>query len=105
MYRGTTPKLVLHLTTSIDLNELKEVWVTFESASGLKERTFTKARCTIDAEASTLTLQLTQEETLEFSAGQLKVQARVLLNDESAYASDIVTTTVNEILKDGVLSG
>jgi len=39
MYRGTTPTLVFNINTELDLNTIKEVWITFDLSPRL---TYTK---------------------------------------------------------------
>ena len=64
MYRGTTPTLIFKINSSIDLSNIKQVWITFEDAD---ETTFTKDDVTIDSENKRIILELTQEQTLKFT--------------------------------------
>lgn len=101
MIRGTTPTIILNLSTSVDLSEVKEMWVTLKSA--LKEKTFEKSELTIQPSSYSVSLTLSQEDTLEFSAGDVRVQVRFLMNNGRAYASNIKQLRMDEILKDGVI--
>lgn len=100
MYRGTTPTLVFNINTELDLNTIKEVWITFDLSPRL---TYTKDDVEIDDELKTITLNLSQEETLKFNKHDVKVQLRFLLEDGNAYASPIKSITVNDILQNGVI--
>lgn len=101
MYRGTTPTISFKIKTDIDLNDLAECWITFKSKIGPKEKTFTLTDIIIDAENKTLTISLSQEETLYFNNGTIDIQIRLKTNDDLAYASDIKEIRMKKILKDG----
>lgn len=100
MYRGTTPTIVFTINSDLDLNTIKEVWITFDVTPLL---TFTKEDVVINDDDKSITLNLTQEDTLKFNKHEMKVQLRFLLEDGNAYASPIKTVTVNSILKNGVI--
>jgi len=48
-------------------------------------------------------LSLSQAETLKFVPGPVKIQLRAKLPDGTAIASDIISTSAKEILKDGAI--
>lgn len=104
MYRGTTPSLKIRLRTSLDLNDVKQCWVTLESATSSKEVTFDKSHVVLNPDDSTMELRLSQEETLRFGSGEINVQVRLLMTDDLAYASNIKNVRMNQILKDGVIN-
>lgn len=103
--RGTTPTVTFKIHSSLDLNDIAEMWITFQKKIGAttKEKTFTLDDVSIDAEEQTVTLVLTQEDTLDFAEKAISVQMRVRMNDDMAYASGILETTIGKILKDGVI--
>lgn len=101
MYRGTTPTITFNINTDLDLNEIAECWITFKAHIGVKEKTFDKTDLIIDAENNTITVAMTQEETLYFDRGKVFVQIRLRMNDDLAYASDVKEMSMNGILKDG----
>ena len=101
MYRGTTPSITFKIKTDIDLNELAECWITFKSKLGTREKTFTLQDVIVDAENKTITVAMTQEETLYFNTGAIDIQIRLRTNDDLAYASDIQEVRMKKILKDG----
>ena len=64
-------------------------------------KTFDMSDLIIDAEAKTITVAMTQKETLYFDNGKVLVQIRLRTIDDLAYASDIKEMTMNGILKGG----
>lgn len=101
MYRGTTPSLTFNIKTELDLTEIAECWVTFKSKQSNKVQTYTFDDLIIDSEAKTITITLTQEDTLYFSPGTVEVQIRLRTTDDLAYASNIKELDIGRILKDG----
>lgn len=102
MYRGTTPTICFSLLSSIDMDEIAQIWLTFSMPR--TKLTFTGERVIISAPNRKLYVKLTQEETLSFGTGNVKVQARILMRDGMAYASDVGELEVRGILMDGVVS-
>ena len=104
--RGTTPTLTFNVKNEqMDLTEVAQVWITFKTKSGVKliEKTYDINDVTIDAVEKTITLSLTQEDTLAFGDSNLLVQVRLRMNDDMAFASAIIETTIGHILKEGVI--
>lgn len=99
MYRGTTPTLIFNINSSIDLSNIKQVWITFEDAD---KTTFTKDDVTIDAENKRIILELTQEQTLKFT-GKINCQIRILYSNDKALCSPILKTSFNRIIKECVI--
>lgn len=100
MYRGTTPTLIFNINSSIDLSNIKQVWITFEDAD---ETTFTKDDVTIDSENKRIILELTQEQTLKFT-GKINCQMRILDSNNKALCSPILKTSFNRIIKECVIN-
>lgn len=103
--RGTTPSIVFHVNTELDLAEIAEIWITFKAKYGteIKEITFTKENVVIDAENSNISLYMSQEDTLSLSDNPHNIQIRLRMNDDLAYASSIIEEPIGKILKDGVI--
>lgn len=99
MYRGTTPTISIKLKTELDLEQIKEVYVTFKTAYSMITKG--KSDIMIDSAEKKLEVMLTQEDTLALQQGVSRVQVRILLENGLAYASKIVETPVNAILLDG----
>ena len=105
MYRGTTPTLIFNLSknSDLDFDDLTEIWIT------LKLKTYSKTwemtECVLDNEEKTITITLTQEDTLKMpSTEHMKAQIRFLMNDGTALATNIVDVNINDILKEGVIT-
>ena len=104
--RGTTPTLTFHVKNELlDLDEIAEIWVTFKTKAGvkIKEKTYTIEDVLIDSAEHTITLNLTQEDTLDFADTNMVVQLRVRFNNDVAYASSIMDIDIGHILKEGVI--
>lgn len=102
MYQGTTPSLIFKLKdATLDLNTASEIWVTLKLSPYIK--TFDITRCALDNEKKTITISLTQEETLELPVSKVESQIRILLGNGKALATNIVKIDVNRILKGGVI--
>lgn len=101
MYRGTTPTITIKVNTDIDLSDLAECWVTFKAHIGVKEETFDLSDLVIDPVEKTITVSMTQIETLFFHEGRVFIQVRLRTNNDLAYASEIKELSMNGILKDG----
>lgn len=100
MYRGTTPTFNFKLP--IEADTITAASVTFRQAGSVNiEKTLDD--CTISED--TLTVSLTEEETLSLRSGTvcpLEIQLRVGVG-EARMASQIFTVPVERILKDGAL--
>lgn len=106
MIRGTTQELVFNL--GINTDEVSQLWLTFSHSNRLNAELFTKEINDVILSGTTMTVPLSQEETLLLNQYNLKdkviyIQLRVLLNDGQALASSIVEMTVNHLLKGGVI--
>lgn len=103
MIRGTTPTEVYKIdNTDVDLSECSQIWVTIVDWS-TKEYTWDISRLTIDAEEHSISLTLTQAETLAFTPGQAYAQLRFLYNDGSAFASKRIGFNIEDVKKGGVI--
>lgn len=98
--RGTTPSFILSLGEH-DLNDFAEIWVTIAQPGKLTiEKTLTDGTL----HDGKLLIWLTQEESLRLEVGaRTQYQARWKFENGSADATDIIETTVAQILKDGVI--
>lgn len=94
MRRGSTPTHTFE--TDIDLREA-EVYVTY-SQGGKK---LTKTGEDLDVTENSISVYLSQSDTLGFGVGHVEVQVRYKMPDGSADASDIVTIETERILLNG----
>ena len=101
MRRGTTPTLTISVTGLV-VSDLKTIRVTFKQ--GNIELTKTTEQVTVDTEYNSISVPLTQEDTLMFGSGAVNVQIRGLLEDGvTAIASTIKSFSMDKILLDGVI--
>lgn len=103
MIRGTTPILTFKINTELDLNDIDKAEITFKSENGMKERTWDRSEISIDPVENKMQFQMTQEDTLYFSTGMIDIQLRIKMNNDMVYASKIVTSTLDRILREGVI--
>lgn len=101
MIRGTTPTLEVKIT-GIEIAELESVYITLKQYQ--KEVTKSTEDITVDEISNTLYIPLSQEDTLTLSRGYVYVQMRAVTKDGLAVASEIVMKTMEEILKEGVIT-
>ena len=102
MYRGTTPKLTYEVP--FDPSVTKELWITY-SQNNKELFTLRKGECEFDG--NKIIVRLSQEQTLSFSPNYyVEMQIRYSRAGEGfdeAQASEIMITSVKDILKDGVI--
>lgn len=99
MIRGTTPIHIFHLP--IETSTLKEVRITYQQ---LGRDLIEKTETDVEMEGTTISLTLTQEETLKFVNGQkVRLQVKVLTTGNVVLASPVKELSVSEILNEEVL--
>ena len=107
MYRGTTPTIVFNVNEEYDMTDVVQLWVTLKNPRNTisYEKTFDIDHCVIDTTNNTITIGLTQQDTLDIKGlDYFEAQIRFLKQNGMASASDIVKLEVNRILKDGVIT-
>lgn len=108
MYRGTTPTITINIKNEdIQLSSMKEIWVTLKSLRC--EKTYSKVKNELavieDENHKQIQIVMSQEDTLKFVNGSVKLQVRFLDVADRAYTTNIVETSMNGILKDGEIYG
>lgn len=103
--RGTTPTHVFE--TDIDLTAAS-IYITYKQDNRTvveKHGSDITVVSTVSSGVTTctMTIAMTQEETLAFKAGDVEIQVRYVLPDGTADASEIIRTRAERILKDGVI--
>ena len=91
----------------INTSDIAELWLTFAQYDSSSE-IFTKTKDDVTLEGTTVTVELSQEDTLSLNKSNIKekvvyIQLRALLNNGEALASSIVEITVDHLLKEGVI--
>ena len=100
-YQGTTPTLIFQVKpTTFDVSTIDICHITLKNVGGSTQKTF---NAIVDPEERTLHVTLTQEDTLAFESGKMKVQGKFKLNNGKVIASKEIITTLNEILERTIL--
>ena len=98
MRRGTTPTHTFTLPEEIPLSTFTVIFITYSQMGRVRvEKTIDD----IIIDGHTVTVILTQADTLSFRSGSVEIQMRAKTALGEAYASDIVTVPAEKILKDG----
>ena len=96
--RGSTPENIFNV--NIDLRDAT-IFITYkQNGKVIVEKTGED----IEVTEQQLTTHLTQEETLKFKTGPVRIQIRYVKEDGMADASNIIETRAEEILKDGEIT-
>lgn len=100
--RGTTPTIIISVQTDIDLSVVSAAWIYISQQN--KVRVDKKLNdISIDAEEKTITVTLTQQDTLNLKANiEAFFQIRLRLG-ETALATTATKIVIKEIYKDGVI--
>ena len=100
MRRGTTPKLIF--TADMDCEQIDKLDVSFAQRD---EVVLSKGLADCTVSGNTVTVRLTEEDTLLFDSRKnpVRIQLRAGIG-ETRVASNIVHTTAEAILKDGYLT-
>ena len=102
MYRGTTPTIKVKLkNTDLRFETIEKIWFTLKS--NIKEKTYEKEELTLNDEVKIISVKMSQEDTLSFSSGEIKIQIRFKGYLGNSFVTKICKTTMNDILKGGVI--
>lgn len=102
MRRGSTPTNTFKIP--FDLSQAT-VYISYEQNKRvIIEKTNEDMTFSPDGEKFKIVVKLTQEETLRLTVGEVLVQIRYVFPTGDADASNILRTTAERILKDGVIS-
>lgn len=104
-YRGTTPVHTFIIPEDYPIANIKNIYVSYRQSGNIKlEKKLENA--TLNEEENKIAFQLTQEDTLEFSAGEVEIQIRMIMKETNqAYASIIFKEKVQDVIKNGVIMG
>lgn len=95
MVRGTTPTYIFTFPNDIDLGIAETVWVTF--ANKQYQILLTKRDDDLDISANTVSVFLTQEETLAMQRSEIYIQINWTYDD-----GGVIKRACSEIITDGV---
>ena len=101
MYRGTTPTLNFNFEFNLDEVDITEFYITFSQRNQI---VFEKTLEDLEISENKATVQLTQQDTLKLmGSAVVYIQARFKIGEDQVYATNVITTSANAILKDGEL--
>ena len=104
MTQGTTPSYIFRFKDkTIDFSEIDVFQITLKSCSSEITHNSEEPCVSIDTEKKTISLTLTQEETLSFKEGEAEVQVRGRFFDGVAFASKVYRVPVNRSLNKEVI--
>ena len=93
--RATTPTFVQTFSEAeLDLTQARNVYVSFEQG----KRVITKTGDALNVEAKKITVLLSQEETLGFCEGIIKIQANWITQNDKRYCSVVKSFNLTEQL-------
>lgn len=96
MRRGTTPTIDIHIS-GIEPSDVAKAYVT------LKQGTTQKTYETIPDENGDISVEMTQEDTLQFLVGKVNIQIKIKMLDGRVVASRIYTKSMDGILNTEVV--
>ena len=99
MRQGTTPTIQITIN-DIDLNEMQNIYVVFKQNGYILK----KESSDLDIEGNTISVSLSQEETLNFKEGTCNIQLRMITYGGIAMASPIKTVNVYSVLNNEVIT-
>lgn len=103
MRRGTTP--YIEIKTKEDISGYDTIVFTIEDRFGT-EVNVDNSSGNMTVTATSVTVKLTQEQTLSLSKGGVKMQIRAAdETGENAVASNIMQANLEDVLKEGVIGG
>lgn len=101
MYVGTTPQIKIN--SNIPIDHIKRLWITFES----QKVELTKELSDCDIIENQIHCTLSQEDTFLLNPDnkdiKIKLQVRILTDDDKAFASAITELQLKKILKEGII--
>ena len=100
MYRGTTPTFVIEIPNTIDVETITSAYLSFEQHAQ-KILEIDLSGMAIDTVKNTLSVTLSQEQTLAFESGTMVYYQLRLAVGGSAYATSVWQVPAERIIKDG----
>ena len=98
MWRGTTPTHSFTLPEGMSEQDFAVLYVTYAQNG---ETVVEKTGEGLHFEGNIIKVVFSQQDTLQFAPGPVKIQLRGRMLDGQAVASNHISTTAKEILKDG----
>lgn len=102
MYRGTTPTVVIEIPNEIPVSSITVAYLSFEQ-NKRKVIEIPLEDMDLDTENNTLSVTLSQEQTLKFENNVMVMYQLRLGVDGAYYATNIWEVPAERIIKDGVI--
>lgn len=108
--RGSTPRITCHIPEDIDMTTIANVWLYLaQNLDGrnnkvVVDKTYTKQDIDIDIAERTISIKLSQEDSLALKVGTATIQMRLLFDNEDAKVSQEDTVRVLDAYKEGVMT-
>lgn len=100
MTRGTTPTITLTVT-DVPLSGAT-IYLAFRQGRHLLIKTADDL--TVDTDAGTVEVTLTQAETLQFAPGSCDIQIRGIYATGVSFATEIITDQIYDVIQNGVIA-
>lgn len=100
MRRGTTPQITIQVE-GINLKDCDQIVLSFKQGNKLLNKNSDDMEISDDGQS--LICKLTQQETLDFSYGSVKIQLKCKTVDGEVQASDIFSKNIEDILDESVM--
>ena len=105
--RGATPRITTHIPDDIDMSEITNVWIYISQSEGCQNVVKVDKGITdvqIDPDEKTISVKLTQEDTIALKVGTGTIQIRLLLSNGDCLPSSEGTVRVLSLYKEGVMT-
>ena len=101
--RGSTPTISAQIPeeTEIDFADIASVWFFIKQGS-IAQLDKTTEDCIINSEERTISMELTQSDTLQFREGRAKIQISLLLKSGKRTISLAENVDIKPVYKEGV---
>lgn len=97
IYRGSTPTIIISFTNEeLDFDDIAKCRIIMANDDGKNKKIFNTPD--IDREKKTISVELSQQDTLDFNYGNLNLQAKILLQNQRVVISDIPVLLVKRTL-------
>lgn len=107
MFPSSTPSITLEFDESFDLSKVVKIELTIKSDKpivGKFNRTFGLDDVLVDLDENTMTLQLSQEDTIDLKGTEtVALQVKYKLDNDMVDYTNKVTLQVEDVLKVGIL--
>ena len=109
--RGATAKITCHIPQDVDMTEIDNVWLYIAQSVNKKldreviiDRSYAEQEIDKDDEQKTISVKLTQEETLALTYGNAFLQIRVHFMNGDSFPSQAEQIQVLECYKNEVMT-